>query len=96
MKKDIIVTAKTVEEAAVQGASSLGVAREDVEIEVLEEPKKGFFGMGRKYDCGGYGDCSADFILPRDQIFQSGLFIDDDRFDLADHWRTLLLLRCAV
>ena len=46
MKKDIIVTAKTVEEAALEGASKLGVAREDVEIEVLEEPKKGFFGMG--------------------------------------------------
>ena len=46
MKKDIIVTAKTIEEAALEGASKLGVAREDVEIEVLEEPKKGFFGMG--------------------------------------------------
>ena len=46
MKKDIIVTAKTIEEAALEGASKLGVAREDVEIDVLEEPKKGFFGMG--------------------------------------------------
>ena len=46
MKKDIIVTAKTIEDAAIEGASQLGVAREDVEIEVLEEPKKGFLGMG--------------------------------------------------
>ena len=46
MKKDIIVTAKTIEDAALEGAGKLGVAREDVEIEVLEEPKKGFFGMG--------------------------------------------------
>lgn len=46
MKKDIIVTAKTIEDAAIEGAGQLGVAREDVEIEVLEEPKKGFFGMG--------------------------------------------------
>ena len=46
MKKDIIVTAKTIEDAALEGAAKLGVAREDVEIEVLEEPKKGFFGMG--------------------------------------------------
>lgn len=46
MKKDIIVTAKTIEEAAQNGATQLGVAREDVEIEVLEEPKKGFLGMG--------------------------------------------------
>ena len=46
MKKDIIVTAKTVEDAAQNGAAQLGVSREDVEIEVLEEPKKGFLGMG--------------------------------------------------
>ena len=46
MKKDTIVTAKTVEEAVIEGAAQLGVAREDVEFEVLEEPKKGFFGMG--------------------------------------------------
>ena len=46
MKKDIIVTAKTIEDAAIEGAGQLGVAREDVEIEVLEEPKKGFLGMG--------------------------------------------------
>jgi spoIIIJ-associated protein len=46
MKKDIIVTAKTIEDAALEGASKLCVAREDVEIEVLEEPKKGFLGMG--------------------------------------------------
>ena len=46
MKKDIIVTAKTIEDAAIEGASQLGVSREDVEIEVLEEPKKGFLGMG--------------------------------------------------
>jgi spoIIIJ-associated protein len=46
MKKDIIVTAKTIEDAALEGAGQLGVAREDVEIEVLEEPKKGFLGMG--------------------------------------------------
>ena len=46
MKKDIIVTAKTIEDAAQNGAMQLGVSREDVEIEVLEEPKKGFLGMG--------------------------------------------------
>ena len=46
MKKDIIVTAKTVEDAAQNGAAQLGVSREDVEIEVLEEPKKGFLGIG--------------------------------------------------
>lgn len=46
MKKDIIVTAKTTEEAVLEGADKLGVSREDVEFEVLEEPKRGFFGVG--------------------------------------------------
>ena len=46
MIKDIIVTAKTIEDAALEGAKQLGATREDVEIEVLEEPKKGFLGMG--------------------------------------------------
>ena len=44
MKKDIIVTAKTVEEAALEGASQLGVNREDITLDILEEPKKGFLG----------------------------------------------------
>ena len=46
MKKDIIVTAKTVEEAALEGASQLGVNREDITLDILEEPKKGFLGIG--------------------------------------------------
>ncbi len=46
MKKDIIVSAKTVEEAAVKGAAELGVDRADVAVDVIEEPKKGFLGFG--------------------------------------------------
>ncbi len=46
MKKDIIVTAKTVEDAALEGASSLGVDRADVTLDIIEEPKKGFLGLG--------------------------------------------------
>lgn len=46
MKKDIIVTAKTVEDAALEGAAILGVSREDVTLDVIEEPKKGFLGIG--------------------------------------------------
>ncbi len=46
MKKEIIVSAKTVEEAALEGAKSLGANREDVILDVLEEPKKGFLGLG--------------------------------------------------
>ncbi len=46
MKKDIIVSAKTVEEAALKGAAELGVDRADVAVDVIEEPKKGFLGFG--------------------------------------------------
>lgn len=46
MKKEIIITAKTTEEAAEKGAQALGVSREGVITDVLEEPKKGFLGMG--------------------------------------------------
>ncbi len=46
MKKELIVSAKTVEDAAQKGAAELGVSREDITIEVLEEPKKGFLGFG--------------------------------------------------
>ena len=46
MKKDIIVTAKSVEDAALEGAATLGVNREDVTLDVIEEPKKGFLGIG--------------------------------------------------
>ncbi len=46
MKKDIIVTAKTVEEAKAKAAEELGVAIDDIAFTVLEEAKKGFFGIG--------------------------------------------------
>jgi len=46
MKKEIIITAKTIEEAAEKGAQELGISRESITVDVLEEPKKGFLGMG--------------------------------------------------
>ena len=39
---------KTVEEAIESGLKTLGVTKEEVEIEVLEEPTKGFLGIGSK------------------------------------------------
>ena len=42
---EIIVKAKTVEEAVALGAEKLGKSVEDVEYTVLEEGKKGFLGM---------------------------------------------------
>ena len=46
MKKEVIVTAKTVEEAKAKAAADLGVAAEDIEYTVLEEGKRGFLGIG--------------------------------------------------
>lgn len=47
MKKEVIVTAKTVEEALDKAVAELEApSREDIEYIVLEEPKKGLFGIG--------------------------------------------------
>ena len=46
MKKEIIVTAKTVEEAKSKAAAELGVAEDVIEFTVLEEAKRGFLGLG--------------------------------------------------
>ena len=46
MKKEIIVTAKTVEEAKTKAAAELGVAEDVIEFTVLEEAKRGFLGLG--------------------------------------------------
>jgi len=42
---EIIVEGKTVEEAIEQGLSQLGLAREQVDIEVVDEGKQGLFGI---------------------------------------------------
>ena len=46
MKKELIVTAKTVEDAKAKAAEQLGVAIEEIEFTVLEEGKRGFLGLG--------------------------------------------------
>jgi spoIIIJ-associated protein len=46
MKQELIKIAKTTEEAVNLAAAELGVSTADVEVEVLEEAKKGFLGMG--------------------------------------------------
>ncbi|MCL1858052.1 MAG: protein jag [Oscillospiraceae bacterium] len=46
MRKEVIVTAKTIEEAIELGAKELNMKEEDITTEVLERPKKGFFGIG--------------------------------------------------
>ncbi len=46
MKKELIVTAKTVEEAKSKAVAELGVAEDAIEFTVLEEGKRGFLGIG--------------------------------------------------
>jgi len=46
VKKELIVTAKTVEEAKAKAVAELGVAAEEIEFTVLEEGKRGFLGIG--------------------------------------------------
>lgn len=46
MRKETIVTGKTVDEALLNAANELGASVENLEYTVLEEPKKGLFGIG--------------------------------------------------
>ena len=47
MNKEIIVTGKTIEDAVATAVAELGVSSaEEVEYTVVEEPKKGLFGIG--------------------------------------------------
>ena len=47
MKKETVVSAKTVEEAVAKAVAELGApSAQDIEYTVLEEPKKGLFGIG--------------------------------------------------
>ena len=47
MRKETVVSAKTVEEAVAKAVAQLGAgSAEEIEYTVLEEPKKGLFGIG--------------------------------------------------
>ena len=46
MKKELIVTGKTVEEARKKAAAELGMEEEALTVTVLDEGKKGFLGIG--------------------------------------------------
>ena len=46
MKKEVVVTGKTIEQAVELGANELKMNKDDVTYEVLELPKKGFLGLG--------------------------------------------------
>ncbi|MBQ9986728.1 MAG: protein jag [Oscillospiraceae bacterium] len=48
MARSIEISAKTVELATEKGALELGVAQENVTVELIESPKAGFLGIGAK------------------------------------------------
>lgn len=47
IKKEVIKTADSVEKAVKLACEELNLVREEVSVEVLEMPKKGFFGLGK-------------------------------------------------
>ncbi|MBP3322259.1 MAG: protein jag [Clostridia bacterium] len=47
MKQELIVTGATIEEALKNGAEQFGVMPEELQYEVLVEPKKGILGIGK-------------------------------------------------
>ena len=46
MKKELLFTAKTVEQALGEAGLKLGIESEKLEYEVIEREKLGFFGIG--------------------------------------------------
>lgn len=48
MKQEIVISAKTVEQAIAEGARALNAPEEEVNYEILQEPKKGFLGIGEQ------------------------------------------------
>jgi len=68
MKREVIVTAKTLEQARELGAKELNLKEDDVTCELLERGKKGFLGIGsteNKFKVSGSlsnGDLAVGFI----------------------------------
>ena len=82
MKKELIVTAKTVEEAREKAAAELGLPVEEIEFTVLEEGKKGFLGIGATdakvqavYSVKG-AQIALEFIKKMVEDMELGLTVD--------------------
>ena len=82
MKKEMIITAKTVEEAVEKAVAELGApGAEAIEYTVLEEPKKGFLGIGTAPAkiSASYTLSGADLALAFIKDLVSGMGLDADR-----------------
>ena len=90
MKKEITVTAKTVEEAVIKAVEELGAPSADkIVYTVIEEPKKGFLGIGAvnakieaSYNVGGEYE-ALDFInkLLSDMSIDANVTLTDGNND---------------
>ncbi|MGI6175505.1 MAG: RNA-binding cell elongation regulator Jag/EloR [Christensenellales bacterium] len=68
-KQEIEASGRSMDEAVANGLNQLGLSADEVEIEVLQEPTRGIFGIGGR-DCivkltkkATLGDLVSDFIL---------------------------------
>ncbi len=105
MKKEVITTAKTVEDAVALAVSELGAPdRDKIEYTVLEEPKKGLFGIGATnakisatYTVGGEQN-AIDFIntLLKDMSIEAQVSVstgdnDDTRINIVGEAASVLI-----
>ncbi|WP_077369283.1 RNA-binding cell elongation regulator Jag/EloR [Anaerosalibacter sp. Marseille-P3206] len=68
--RSIVKVSKTVEEAIEEAVKELGVDREDVDVEVMEEPSKGLFGLI------GVKDAKVKVTVVNDPVEITQNFID--------------------
>ncbi|MBP1153255.1 spoIIIJ-associated protein [Paenibacillus sp. PvR052] len=71
MIKKIVVTGKTIDEAVKNGLQQLGTTENRVDVEVLEQPAKGLFGLF------GVKDAKVELTLRPDAIEEAVLFLED-------------------
>jgi spoIIIJ-associated protein len=90
MAKEVIVTAPTIEEAIEEALEQLNVLREDVAIEVIEEPTKPLFGEAtdasirvRLLAEGEEGELTAEDSLDDDEELETEV-AEDETGDEAD------------
>lgn len=68
--REIIKTGSTVEEAIEMALEDLDLLSEDVSVEVLEEPGKGFLGLGGK-------EAKVRVVADKDPVFMAERFLTD-------------------
>lgn len=90
--QSIEVTGKTVDEAIQSGLSTLGLTRDQVEVQVVDEGARGFFGIGMRHarvrlnaiclgECECGGNCGHDFEKDSSSLVRSWLGLDDSEDD---------------